>query len=201
MSIRKIMIVEDEALVAADLGDNLNKLGYEVLAMVNSGEKALEKIDALDPDLVLMDIQLKGELDGIQTAKQIQLKKPRAVIYLTAYADNALLDRAKLSEPYGYLVKPVAINLLHSTIEMALYKFEMEQERNRLLAQLQKAHDEIKTLQSFLPVCASCKKVRNDEGYWDEIEKYILENMDVQISHGICPDCLEKYYPEYDIES
>jgi len=200
MSMAKFMIVEDEALLAADLGDNLKELGYDVVAMVNSGEKAIEKIEDIDLDLVLMDIQLKGELDGIETAEKILEKKSLAIIYLTAYADDALLKRAKLSEPYGYMVKPIEIRMLHSTIEMALYKYKLEQERNNLLKRLQKAQDEIKVLQSFLPICATCKKVRNDQGYWDEIEKYILDHIDVQISHGICPDCLEKYYRQYSKE-
>jgi DNA-binding response OmpR family regulator len=191
----RIMIVEDEALLAADLSDSLTEMGYAV-TYVSSGEAALDSFENFNPALVIMDIHLKGALDGIQTAERLMDKRPLAIIFLTAFADEELIRRAKVAEPFGYLVKPVTIQMLHTNIEMALYKFRMEQERNRLLAELQQAQNEIETLQRFLPICAGCKKIRNDEGYWKEVEEYILDNLDVSISHGLCPDCIRARYPE-----
>ncbi len=126
MSDAQILVVEDEYIVAKDIQETLNNLGYDVPAIAASGEEALKKISEFRPDLVLMDIVLKGELDGVQTADQIRLNYDIPVVYLTAYADNKTLKRARITEPYGYLIKPFQERELYSTIEMALYKQRME---------------------------------------------------------------------------
>jgi PAS domain S-box-containing protein len=117
-----IFIVEDERIVAEDIGETLKKLGYLISGIAVSGETAIEKIRETLPDLVLMDIHLAGEMDGIEAAGQIHTLFDIPVIYLTAYADNDLLERAKLTEPYGYVLKPFNDREVHSVIEMALYK-------------------------------------------------------------------------------
>jgi CheY-like chemotaxis protein len=123
-----IFIVEDEAIVANDLKETLKSLGYTVPGIAKSGELALEKVKELRPDLVLMDIHLAGKMDGVETAGTIHTLYDIPVIYLTAYADKALLDRAKITEPYGYVIKPYDERELHSVIEMALYKHQVEHE-------------------------------------------------------------------------
>ena len=123
-----IFIVEDEAIVASDIKETLLGLGYEVPGIAKSGEIALEKIEKFRPDLVLMDIHLATQMDGVETAGKIHTLFGIPVIYLTAYADKALLDRAKLTEPYGYVIKPYDERELHSIIEMALYKHRIERE-------------------------------------------------------------------------
>jgi len=123
-----IFIVEDEAIVASDIKETLIGLGYTAAGMAKSGEIALEKIAQNRPDLVLMDIHLAGEMDGIDTAGKIHVLYGIPVIYLTAYADKVLLERAKVTEPYGYVVKPYDERELHSVIEMALYKHRIEHE-------------------------------------------------------------------------
>ncbi|MFA5269018.1 MAG: response regulator [Methanoregula sp.] len=122
-----ILVVEDEAIVANDIRDTLVSLGYDVSGTAKSGELALEKVDEARPDLVLMDIHLAGTMDGIEAAGKIHVKYDIPVIFLTAYADSALLERAKVAEPYGYIVKPYEERGLHSAVEMALYKHGMEQ--------------------------------------------------------------------------
>jgi PAS domain S-box-containing protein len=122
-----LFIVEDEAIVADDIMETVRSLGYEVAGSAKSGEAALEKIAASPPDLVLMDINLAGAMDGIDTAKRIHELYNIPVIYLTAYADNDLLNRAKVTGPYGYVLKPYDERGLHSAIEMALNKHRMEQ--------------------------------------------------------------------------
>ena len=120
----KILIVEDERVVAEDIKEKIRKFGYTVL-IASSGEKGLEKADEEHPDLVLMDIVLGGRIDGIAAAEQLsQLSIP--VIFLTAYADEETLTRARKAEPFGYIVKPFEERELHATIEMALYKHSME---------------------------------------------------------------------------
>ena len=115
-----ILIVEDERVVARDIEKRLKRLGYQVVGSVASGEEALRQVKQVLPDLVLMDIQLKGQLDGIQAAEQIHANLDIPVIYLTAYADDETLQRAKVTEPFGYIVKPFDERDLHAAIEIAL---------------------------------------------------------------------------------
>lgn len=133
----KILIVEDENIVAFNIQNRLEGLGYTVTAVTSSGEVALQKIAETCPDLVLMDIKLKGTLDGIQAAEQIRNEFQIPVVYLTAYTDEETLNRAKLTEPYGYILKPFEARDLGTTIEMALYKHMIERqlrEREQWLA-------------------------------------------------------------------
>ena len=121
-----ILIVEDERIVARDLAGTLEKLGYAVSGVVASGEDAVEHATRERPDLVLMDIVLAGEMNGVDAAMAIRNQLDIPVIYLTAYADDATLQKAKVTEPFGYLIKPFEERELHTSIEMALYKHGME---------------------------------------------------------------------------
>lgn len=121
-----IMIVEDEKIVAADIRQNLTMLGYLVPSVLASGEEAIKKASEQCPDLVLMDIQLKGKIDGIEAAKIVQTRLNVPVVFITAFADEATIQRAKSTEPYGYIVKPFGKKELQSTIEIALYKYGRE---------------------------------------------------------------------------
>jgi len=123
-----ILVAEDEHLVAEGIRHNLNELGYTVLAVVPSGEEAVQRAREMTPDLVLMDIRLRGKLDGIEAAKQIRASLGIPLIYLTSYADDETLERAKITEPFGYVLKPFQTRELHSAIEMAVYKHKQEEE-------------------------------------------------------------------------
>ena len=118
----QILVVEDEAIVALDIQSKLRSRGYEVPALASSGKEAVEIADALRPDLVLMDIQLEGDIDGVEAAEQIRRRFGTPVVYLTAYSDDRTLQRAKVAEPFGYLLKPFEERKLHAAIEVALYK-------------------------------------------------------------------------------
>lgn len=326
MQKKKILIVEDEGIVALDLQNTLEKLGYEVTATAISGEEALDKAEKLTPDLVLMDIMLQGDMDGIETTSLMRSRFDVPVVYLTAYADEEKLERAKITEPFGYMVKPFQQNTLHTTIEMALLKHKMEKElrerkewlsttlksigdgviaidgmgnlmfmnliaesltgwrkedaigkpmkevfhalseetgedlgssyedviqkgtvfesvnlrlitkegveipingtiapikddkigitgvvtafrdvserkrmedeKEKLIRELQKALNKVKTLQGFLPICANCKKIRDDKGFWHSIEAYVRDHSEAEFTHGICDDCVKKLYPD-----
>ena len=124
MNKTKILIVEDELLIAENLAIKLNKLGYQVVDIVSSGKSAIEKSLALKPDLILMDIAIKGNLDGIQTAQMIRENQNVAIIFLTAYADDKTLERASLTGCYGYILKPFKDRELHAAIKMALKKHQ-----------------------------------------------------------------------------
>jgi DNA-binding LytR/AlgR family response regulator len=121
-----IFIVEDESIVAKDIQNSLTKLGYNVVGLANNGKDAIEKIEELAPDLVLMDIMIKGNLTGIDVSEKVKEKMNIPVIFLTAYADEGTLSRAKITEPYGYILKPFKEIDLHSTIEMAVYKHQKD---------------------------------------------------------------------------
>ncbi len=125
---KTILIVEDSRIAAEDIRLRLIQLGYNVAAVVASGEAALEKADEFRPDLVLMDIRLQGELDGIDTAARIHKTYRTPIIYLTAYADFDTLERIKQTGPYGFIVKPFEDSELQGVIETALYKHAMERE-------------------------------------------------------------------------
>lgn len=122
-----ILIVEDEKIVARDIQNILKKMGYSVTGTASSGDEAIQKVITYNPDIVLMDIKLDGDIDGIESAQQIRDRFNIPVIYLTAFADESTLQRAKVSEPHGYILKPFDNRDLHTTIEMALYKHQMEQ--------------------------------------------------------------------------
>jgi CheY-like chemotaxis protein len=116
----KILLAEDENIVALDIKSRLISLGYAVLAVVSSGEDAIRKAAETRPDLVLMDIKLKGEMDGIEAAAQIKARFDIPVIYLTAYVDKDTMERARQTDPLGYVTKPYEEEDLTRTIEMAL---------------------------------------------------------------------------------
>jgi PAS domain S-box-containing protein len=325
---QKILVVEDEAIVASNISKTLRRMGYTVPRPVGSGEEAIQQAAAALPDLVLMDIHLDGLVDGIEAAAQIRTRFGIPVIYLTAYADDATLMKARETQPAGYLVKPFKTEDLRSTIEMALYKHEMErrlkeseeryrmvselvsdfaysarvqpdgqivlewataalerfaglaaeellphgrwrdhiypddlstmldhvqtclagqanvaefrlvarngqvrwmreylcpvwdetqgrtvrlygavqdvterrqaeEEQKRLILELKQALANVKTLRGLLPICASCKKIRDDKGYWTQVEVYLREHSEAVFSHGICPDCMVKLYPGF----
>jgi len=124
----QILVVEDERIDAENIQNMLNNLGYGVSGLVSSGKSAIKKAEETHPDLILMDIKLKGEMDGVEAAEKIRERFDIPVVYLTAYADDKTLQRAKITEPFGYILKPFEEKELHSTIEMALYKNKMERE-------------------------------------------------------------------------
>ncbi len=122
----KVMIVEDEAIVALDIKNRLKMLGYEPAGTARTGREALEAARETRPDVILMDIMLDGEMDGIDAARAISAEMSAPIIYLTAYADQRTLDRAKVTQPFGYIIKPFEDRELNLTIEMALYKHKID---------------------------------------------------------------------------
>jgi PAS domain S-box-containing protein len=122
----KILIVEDEHVVALDLQSSLETLGYKVVAYAATGEEAIRLVDSASPDVVLMDIHLQGTIDGIEAYSRIRARHNLPVIYLTAYSDPDTLERAKITEPFGYILKPFELRELRTTIEMALHKYGLE---------------------------------------------------------------------------
>ena len=201
MSPPRILIVEDEIIVARDLKDTLNRLGYDAYDIASDGREAVAKAEDGRADLVLMDIVLKGEMDGVRSAETIRKKCSIPVVYLTAHGEGETLERAKQTEPFGYILKPFTERELKTNIEIALYRQEMERERDKLLNDLQKALFKIKTLEGILPICAHCKRIRDKDGKWHEVSDYIEEHSRAEFTHGICPDCAARIYSQIEREN
>lgn len=181
MSKVNILVVEDENIVSKDIQHSLKKLGYNVVGAATSGESALELAEQHNPDLVLMDIMLKGEMSGIDAASQIREKYDIPVIFLTAYADESTLGKAKITEPYGYILKPFKEIDLHTSIEMAIYKHkkqtELKKERD-LLYSLVGGKDGSSDM-VFIKSNSRQVKVKNENIYFVEaLKDYVVINTD-----------------------
>jgi PAS domain S-box-containing protein len=321
-----IMVVEDEQIVAKDLELNLKRLGHSVPAIASSGEEAVQKAESVRPDLIFMDIRLDGEMDGVEAARRIKQNRPVPVVYLSAYADEATLNRAMDTEPYGYLLKPFQANQIRTTVQLALRKHATEQamrdteSRNaaivaaaldciitvdhegrilefnpaaertfghpreqilgrplaetiippamreqhsrgwdlylqtgqgpmvgrrmeisalradgsefpvelavtrinrqgppvftahlrditqrkaseqdmaNLIKGLQDALHQVKTLSGLIPICTRCKKIRDDRGYWHQLESYLRDRSNASFTHSYCPDCADVFRKEF----
>jgi len=316
----KVLIIEDEQMIAEDIKYILKNNKYEIAGSYAKGEEVIENFDNLTPDIILMDIMLEGDLNGIETGKRLNEIDDVPIIFLTAYADTKTIEATKEVTPYGYIVKPFEEKELIAMVETALVRFQtekklaesnaqfesmfkgnpepcvyldkefriidinprfkeyfgyelgdikgekinsiiipddfdaeaaklnketlagyvyydtlrkakngdllpvsisaapividgeqrgsfviykdiikrakIEEEREELIKQLQKALDEVKTLEGLIPICSHCKKIRDDSGFWGNVEQYIAKHSNVDFSHGICPDCLKKHYPE-----
>lgn len=139
-----ILIVEDENIVAWDIQESLEKLGYKVLARAASGKQALRIVATMKPDLVLMDIQLESEMSGLEAAREISINYGIPIVFLTAHADDRTLEQAAQTNPFGYLVKPFQWRELHSTIQIALRRHEIEKNANAVQQRLVTTIDSIK---------------------------------------------------------
>ncbi|MDZ7962977.1 MAG: ATP-binding protein [Aulosira sp. DedQUE10] len=129
----RILIVEDEVLIARELETNLMRLGYTIVGIAVDGAEAIAKVAELQPDLILMDIVLSGDIDGIEAVEQIHQTAPIPVIYISAYDDEAILQRAKATQPLGYLIKPFNERVLRTTIEIALELYKAESEMRKVI--------------------------------------------------------------------
>ena len=140
---KDILIVEDEIVIVKDLESTLQDIGYHVCAVAATAEDAIQRTRDFQPDLILMDIRLRGKDNGIHAAMEIKKLFDIPVIYLTAFVDQQLIDQAKLTEPFGYIIKPVEPRSLEVAIEIALYKHHAEKERMRLQARLSELEKQV----------------------------------------------------------
>lgn len=171
----EILIVEDEAVIAMGLQESLKTLGYKSTLLAATGEDALAMAVEHRPDLALMDIVLQGDMDGIETAEEIKRRCGIPVVYLTAYADEKIIERAKVTVPYGYLVKPVEERDLSIAVELALYRHradrELEEKRKRDLVRLEQLVDE--------RTSELRRALEEKDSYLHEIHHRVKNNMQV----------------------
>ncbi len=195
MNRKKIMIVEDEVIFGIDLIEKLKTLGYQPDPnVIRYGEDVMDVARKTKPNLILMDINLKGKMDGIQAAVSIQDNFDIPVIFLTAFSDRETLKNAKKAVPYAFLKKPIKLEDLKIALEISLYKADMEKQLKEKVIELQEALDNNKTLKGLIPICAKCKNIRDDKGYWNKLESYIQNHSEALFSHSMCPNCMDESY-------
>ncbi len=200
----RVLIAEDEFLVGKEITRILKDIGYEQIGIAQNGEKAVEMTRSLHPDIVLMDIKMP-KLDGLQAARQILEACPTPVIILTAHESKEFFKKASETGVVAYITKPPSKIEIERAVTIALARHQdlLElQHLNRDLKshkeELEKKLAEIKTLKGLLPICAKCKKIRDDKGYWNLIETYIEQHSEAFFSHGMCPNCSEELYGDQD---
>jgi DNA-binding NarL/FixJ family response regulator len=193
----RILVVEDDPTTSLLVGAVVRHQGYQVAGTASSGAQAIALAESERPDLVLMDVELAGDMDGVDAALAIREGLGLAVVFLTSHTDPGVLERAKRVEAHGYLLKPLDPRALRPTVELALAKQRIERERLELIERLEGALAEVAQLRGLLPVCAWCKKVRDDAGYWDSIEGYLARHLSTQYTHGICQDCATKLEAQF----
>ena len=180
MAQTNVLVVEDESIVSKDIQHSLKKLGYNVVGAASSGEQAVKLAVETMPDIILMDIMLKGEMNGIEAATQIRSETNIPVIFLTAYADESTLNKAKVTQPYGYIIKPFKEIDIHTSIEMALYKHKKEAEvlkERDLLFNLVEGQGAGKDL-LFVKSNSRLVKLRTSDIYFIEaLKDYVVINM------------------------
>ena len=203
----RILLVEDEAIIALATEARLKAMGHEVVGTAGTGDAAEVLARQVNPDLALMDINIRGDRDGVAVAATLRDTFGIPSIFVTAYGDDATIQRAAAAGPLGYLVKPYEDRDLAAAIEVALHKAASDrkldayrQELEETVRQLEEALAKVRTLSGLLPVCAWCKEVRNDDGYWEDVQTYLSRHTDVMLSHGICPSCAVKMEHQLDDE-
>ena len=140
---KKILVVEDDTDIIRSIKEGLEFHGYEMIGSAVSGEQALSMLEKKNPDLILMDVQLMGDMDGVETAEQINSKFKIPVVYLTGFTEDKILDRAKLTDPYGYIVKPFKLSELKISIEIALDKHEKQMKKEKTISMLHESVAEV----------------------------------------------------------
>ncbi|MBN1582798.1 MAG: response regulator [Anaerolineae bacterium] len=191
----RALIAEDETLVSEMLYGLLDEMGYAVAGRALDGVQAVDMVQRMRPDFVLMDIEMPG-IDGIEAARQIRDGCPTPVIVLTSYERPELVEQASAAGVGAYLVKPPNARELDRAITIAIARFDDMIRLRRLNTEIEKALEQVKQLSGLLPICANCKKIRDDTGYWQDVAVYIRNHSEAEFSHGLCPDCAQELYPD-----
>lgn len=199
----RVMIVDDEALIVEAIRDILSHLGYAVVGEAGDGLRAVQLAQTARPEVILMDYRMPY-MDGLQATRQIQQLCPTPVVLLTAHDSLDIAEQAGAAGVGAYLTKPPDAGEIERTIAIAMARFKDMMELRHLNAELERRNQElqaalakVKQLSGLLPICANCKKIRNDQGYWQDVAVYVRNHSEADFSHGICPDCIKKLYPDY----
>lgn len=197
----KIMIVDDDPDVLMATARVIRKAGYTVLESQSPVECQSIILDQ-KPDLLLLDVHMP-KLDGIELCRVIKSDPRFQGIYviLISHLKTASEDQAEGLETGadGYIARPITNRELIARIDSMVRILKAERDRDQLIDQLKRALEEIKTLSGLLPICSYCKKIRDDKGYWNQIEDYLSRHTSTQFSHGICEECAQEHFPDIDL--
>ena len=195
----RILIAEDDSTSLTVLAGVLTKEGHEVTATVNGAEawQALQQPDA--PPLAILDWMMP-EMNGLEVVCRVRAlptNRPPHLIMLTSKGEKDDIIAGLEAGANDYLAKPFNPGELRARVEVGRRMVELQATLSAKIQELQQALDHIKTLRGIVPICASCKKIRDDQGYWSQVEVYVRDHTEAQFSHGICPDCMKRLYPNY----
>jgi DNA-binding response OmpR family regulator len=200
-----LLIVDDDLKNLKVLLDMLKDFGFAI-SVARSGEEALARASRRTPDLILLDVMMPG-LDGFETCRRLKVNQTTGevpIIFMTALTDVA--SKLKGFEVGGvdYVTKPVeyqeVMARLNAHLTIHRLQQDLAQKNTELRAkneQLQQTLDQVKILSGLLPICANCKKIRDDQGYWQDVAVYIRDHSEAEFTHGICPGCMLKLYPDF----
>lgn len=198
-----VLIAEDEPLVSEMIKGLLKQLKYTVVGQARTGQQAITLTQTLEPDVVLMDIQMP-DMDGLEATLRIYELCPTPVVILTAYDSPELILQASEVGVGAYLLKPPKAREVERAIIIAMARFGdlmslryLNMELATRNTELQEALKHVKMLSGMLPICSHCKKIRDDEGYWQQVEVYIHHHSEAEFSHGICPECMKNFYSDF----
>ena len=201
----KILLVEDnrtdavliEEMIHQPDADGSYDINYELIHKELLRD-ALKYLAENRVDAILLDLSLPDS-KGLETVRKMgEREKDAPIIVLTGLDDDAVAIQALQNSVQDYLNKHRMDSiLLHRSIRYSMERFNNIRQKEKLIKELKEALDNINTLQGLLPICASCKNIRNDDGYWIQLESYLTSHSDLNFTHSICPDCVKKLYPEF----
>ncbi|MBF0527188.1 MAG: response regulator [Deltaproteobacteria bacterium] len=193
-----ILIVDDVPMNLQVLGNTLSQENYQI-AVATNGRQALSLTESVTPDLILLDVVMP-EVDGFEVCRILKgddRTKDIPIIFLTAKSESEDIVKGFELGAVDYLTKPFSTLELLARVRTHLELKKSKDMQNELIAQLKDALAQVKQLTGLIPICSHCKRIRDDAGYWQQVEAYIARYSAAQFSHSICPECLDTYYPEF----
>ncbi len=194
----KVLIADDDPTSRMMLERMVQKWGYEVIS-ARSGDEAWDVLQGEDgPKLAVLDWMMPG-MDGVEVCRRVRAmdeSSPTYIILLTARDRKQDTVAGLEAGADDYVTKPFDSAELRARVQVGERVVQLQTALSSKVAELQHALDHVKTLQGILPICMHCHKIRNDEESWQRVEEYISQHSDAEFSHGLCPECLNKYYPE-----
>lgn len=196
MATPKVLIIDDEPILRTTLQKSLKNLGYN-LFFAENGQEGLELFQQESPELVFLDLRMPV-MDGFGFLESvgIQPSAPYTIVVITGHGGDLDIKRSYELGVHCFLKKPLNMIEINSLADRCIKFKKMEQERESLIKELEEALAAVSTLEGLLPICASCKRVRNHKDEWMPLEKYIATHTSSKITHSVCPSCVKKLYPD-----
>lgn len=198
----RILIAEDDATSRLMLASVLRKAGHEVLETADGAEAWAELQRPEAPKIAILDWMMPA-MDGLEVVRRVrelQTDRPPYILMLTTRTEKAEIVAGLTAGANDYVAKPFDAAELQARVEVGRRMIEMQDALAGTIEELRHALAELKTLRGIVPICAGCKKIRDDQGYWNQVEVYVEDHTEAQFSHGLCPECIEKTYSDFTAE-